>query len=132
MFVLGRLSLRMVWPELNVAGPLPVLLTVMAQVQEFPIVTVPLALFALVAVRSGAVTVTVSLHALLASLLSVMLLLGSTAQEPIARGLANVPVALGVALNCTPNVPVVAPITTDPPMAWQVRLLLAMLQEILA
>src|SRR5262245_15404388 len=100
MLVLGRLSLRMVWPELKTAGPFPVLATVTVQVQGIVATPLPLTLFVLVAVRSGAVTVTVLLHVLLPSLLSVLLLLGSTAQVPAARGLANVPMALGVALNC--------------------------------
>ena len=130
MLVLGRLSLKMVWPELKTAGPFPVLGTAMDQVQGVETPVVPLTLFVLVAVRSGAVTVTVLLQALLLSLLSVTLLLGSTEQEPIARGLANVPIALGVALNCTPKAPVVAAITTDPPLAVQVRSELVMLQLI--
>src|SRR5713226_10642180 len=118
----------MVWPVLKVAALLPLLATVMVQVQLLPSVVAPLTLLVLVAVRSAPVTVTVSLQLLFPSLASRMLLLGSTEQEPLARGLANVPAALGVAVNCTLNVPVVAPMVTGAPLAVHVRLLLAMLQ----
>ena len=76
----------------------------------------------------GATTVTLSLHELFASLLSATLLLGSTAQVPLGRGLANIPAALGVAVTCTVKVPVVAPIVTVCPEAMQVRVLLVMPQ----
>src|SRR5262249_33081400 len=132
MLVLGRLSLRMVWPVVNVAAPFPVLATVMVQFQLPPRLAVPETLLALVAVRSGATTVTVLLQLLLVSSCSRITLLGSTEQEPPPRGLANVPIALGVAVNCTPNVPVLPPMVTDPPLAVQVRSLLVMLQLMLA
>ena len=86
--LLGRLSLRMVCPVVKVAAPLPVLAIVTVQVQLLPRLAVPETLFALVAVRSGATTVTVLLHVLLPSLLSATLLFGSTEHEPPPRGLA--------------------------------------------
>src|SRR5215467_947116 len=120
----------MVWPMANVAAPLPVLATVIVQFQLLPRLSVPETLFALVAVRSGATTVTVLLQPLLVSSISTTLLLGSTEQLPPV-GLANVPTALGVAVNFTPNVPVVPPIVTAAPLAVQVNVLLAMLQLML-
>src|SRR2546428_178859 len=113
MFAFGRLSERIVWPTAKVAGALPPLLTVRVQLKGTPRTPLPLTSFVLAIVRSGAVTVTVLLaHALLPSLLSTITLLGSMEQVPAARGLAKVPMAVGVALNCTPKVPVVAAITT--------------------
>jgi hypothetical protein len=46
---------------------------------------------ALTAVKSGAVTTTVSLHPLLASLVSWITFCGSTEHVPPLRGFANVP-----------------------------------------
>src|SRR5262245_64448459 len=117
MFVSGRLSLRIVCPFVNVAAPDPVFAADTVQFQLFPSVVAPLTLFVFVAVRSGAVTVTESLHRLLPSSLSVMRVPGSAAQPPPARGLANEPTALGVAVNWAPNVPVLAAMITMPPLA---------------
>ncbi len=78
------------------------------------------------AVRSGAFTVTVSLHELFPSLLSVTTLFGSTAHTPPV-GFTKPPVALGVAVKLTSNAPVVAAIDTAP-LAVQLSTLLAMAQ----
>src|SRR5437660_1089360 len=99
MLLLGRLSSTSVWPVVKVAAALPLLATWMVHVQLLPRVVAPLTLSVLVAMRSGAVTVTASAKVLLLSLLSIMTLLGSTAALPPLRGLANVPAALGVAVN---------------------------------
>src|SRR5262245_34570474 len=122
----------MVWPKAKVAAVVPVLFTVMVQVQLLPRVPAPLTLLALVAVRSTAVATTVSLQELFPSLLSGATLFGSTPHEPPPRGLAKVPAALAVAVNWTAKVPVVAPTVTVAPLAVQVRLLLAMAQLMLA
>src|SRR5262245_3765356 len=131
MLLFGRLSLRIVCPLANVAAALPVFDTVSVQVQLFPRVVAPLTLFVLLIVRSGAVTVTLSLQELLPSSLSVTFATGSIEQEPPLRGLANAPMAEGVAVNCAPKVPTLAAIVTAPPLAVQVRLLLAMTQLML-
>jgi hypothetical protein len=68
----------MVWPLVKVALAFPPLLTVIVQVKAMPCTAVPLTLFVLLAVRSTAVTVTVSEQVLLASFDSTMLPLGST------------------------------------------------------
>src|SRR5436309_2874579 len=125
MLLLGRWSSTRDWPLLKVAEALPVLATWMVQVQLLPSVVAPLTLSVLVAVRSGAVTVTVSVKVLLLSLLSVTTVPGSTAALPPLRGLAKVPMALGVAVNTRSKLPP-TPITTLPPLAVAVRLLLAM------
>src|SRR5262245_54229858 len=130
MLVFGRLSVRIVCPEAKEAATAPLFATAMVQFQFPPGPTLPPTLSVFVAVRSGELAVTVSLQPLFPSLLSVTLLLGSTEQVPAARGLANVPVALGVAVNCTSKEPGLA-IVTVAPLAVQVRLLLAMLQLML-
>src|SRR5437763_783261 len=125
MLLVGRLSNTNTWLAANVAGALPVLDTWIVQVQLLPRVVAWLTLSLFVAIRSGAVTVTESLKVLLLSLPSVMTLLGSTEAEPPLRGLAKVPVALGVAVNTRSKLPPPAR-TTLPPLAVAVRLLLAM------
>src|SRR5438093_1166483 len=96
----------------------------MVHVQLPPSVVVPLTLSLLVAVRSGALTVTVSLKVLLLSLLSLTLLSGSTEATPRLRGLAKVPPAVGVAVNTRSKLPPTARLTA--PLAVAVRLLLRM------
>src|SRR5919108_137979 len=123
MLVLGRLSSTSVLPLAKVAGPLPPLLTTMVQVQGVPRVVVWLTLSVLVALRSGAPTVTVSVKVLLASLLSGTTLLGSTEAKPLLRGLAKVPGALGVAVKDRVTEPPEGR-TTLPPLAVAVRSLL--------
>src|ERR1051325_9096795 len=105
MLALGRLSDTNVWPRENVASALPLLATWMVHVQLLPSVVVPLTLSLLIAVRSGAVTVTVSVKELLLSLPSLTLLLGATVALPPLRGLANVPTALGVAVKTRSKLP---------------------------
>src|ERR1051325_4090594 len=97
----------------------------MVHVQLLPRDVAPPTLSVLVAVRSGAVTTTVSLKVLLASLLSLTLLLGSTEALPPLRGLAKVPAVLGVAVKTRSKLPPTAMLTL-PPLAVAVRLLLAM------
>jgi hypothetical protein len=106
---------------LKVAASLPPLLTVIVQVKAVPCTAVPLTLLVFVAVKSGAVTVTVSEQVLLASFDSTMFPLGSTWQIP-PLGLTSVVVELGVTLKLTVKLPL-APIVTDPPDAVQVSVL---------
>src|SRR5437016_2846118 len=120
MLLFGRLSERIVCPVVNVAGALPLFAAVSVHVQKLPRVVAPPTLFDLVSVRSGAVTATESELVLLPSLLSMMLLFGSTLAVPPARGFASVPMALGVAVKVTSNDPP-APIVTGKPLAVQVR-----------
>src|SRR5258706_79087 len=103
----------------------------MVQVQLLPSVVEPLTLSVLVAVRSGAVTVTESVKLLLLSLLSIALLFGSTMALAALRGLAKVPTALGVAVKTRSKLPPAA-ITTLPPLAVAVRSLLAITALMLA
>src|SRR3972149_6974888 len=119
MLLFGRLSDKIVWPDVYAAVKVPVLVTAIVHVQLSPSVVTPPTLVDLTAVRSGAVTVTLLLHVLLPSLLSGTLLLGSTVQLPPPRGLANVPIALGVASSCTSNAPPGASVTA--PLAVQIR-----------
>src|SRR6266478_2138158 len=81
---------------------------------------VPPTLSVFVAVRSGAVTLTESLNALFTSLVSTMTLAGSTDAVPAARGFANVPTAVGVAVKRTSTAPPGAR-AADPPLAVHVR-----------
>src|SRR5947207_1570350 len=99
MLLLGRLSSTSVWPLAKLAEALPPLDTCTVQVQLLPRVVAWLTLSVLVAVRSGAVTVTVSVKVLLLSLPSVMTLFGSTEAKPPLRGLTKVSAALGVAVK---------------------------------
>src|SRR5262245_3792676 len=126
----------MVWPPAKVAAPPPALLTTRAQVHEPPTVVAPPTLLVLLTRRSGwagaAWTTPVSLQALFVSLLSATRPFGSTAQAPPERGLANVPIAVGVTGTVTVKAPVVAPSVTLPPLAVQVRSLPTMEQLTLA
>src|SRR3989442_1076581 len=99
----------------------------MDQVHGLGKATLPPTLLLFVAVRSGAMTVTVSLQALSVSLLSVTLLLGSTVQLPPV-GFTNVPTAVGLAVNVPSKDP--GACLVPPPLAVQVRTLLAMPQLI--
>jgi len=66
---------------------------------------------------------TVSAQLLLVSLLSMITLLGSTEQPPPLRGFANVPAAVGVAVNDMSNEPPAAIVALLPkPETGQVRL----------
>src|ERR1039457_918665 len=105
MFVLGRLSVRIVCPVVKFADPLPPLAMWIFQVHGVPRKVAPPTLSVLTAVRSGATTSTVSEQALLPSLLSATMPLGSTKQLPPARGLLKDPVAEGVAVKSTSNDP---------------------------
>src|SRR5437899_1508046 len=105
MLALGRLSSTSVCALAKLAAALPALATWMVHVQLLPRVVEPLTLSLLVAVRSGAVTMTVSLKLLLLSLLSRTLLFGSTEALPGLRGLLNVPRALGVAVKTRSKLP---------------------------
>src|SRR5258706_530616 len=77
------------------------------------------------AVRSGAVTVTVSVQVLLVSSLSVETFDGSTLQIP-AVGFTKVPMAVGVARKLTSMDPAAAMETA--PLAEHVRVLVAIAQ----
>src|SRR5258706_260066 len=99
MFVFGSVSASRAWPVAKLAAALPPFDTTIDQVQLLPSVVAPLTLFVFVAVRSGAVTVTLSLNVLFASFDSVTLPFGSTLALPPLRGLAKVPMAEGVAVK---------------------------------
>src|SRR5438876_12458448 len=105
MLLLGRLSPTIVWPALNAASALPPLMTWRVQVQLWPSVVAPATLLDLDMVKSGAVTVTESLKSLLFSLLSVTTSLGSTEAKPPERGLAKMPVVVGVAVKVMSKLP---------------------------
>jgi len=126
MFVDGKKSVRIVCPLAKVATALPILARWTFHVQGTPEVPFPETLLLFVAVRSGAVTVTVSLHELLLLLLSVTTLLGSTMHAPPV-GFAKVPMAVGVAVKLTSNAPVLAATVTAVP-AEHVSTLAVMLQ----
>src|SRR5258707_14477900 len=113
MFVAGKLSVRIVFPLAKFAAAVPPLARWIFQVQGIPAVPFPLTLLLFTAVRSGAFTVTVSLHELFPSLLSVTTLFGSTAHTPPV-GFTKPPVALGVAVKLTSNAPAVAAPDTTP------------------
>src|SRR5258708_10879476 len=100
MFVDGRLSVRIACPLVKFAGALPPLARWTFQVQLLPSTMAPLASLVLTAVRSGAVTVTVSVQVLLVSSLSVDTFDGSTLHTP-AVGFTKVPMAVGVARKLT-------------------------------
>src|SRR5258705_379826 len=125
MLVFGRASDRIVWPDANVAAALPLLATAMSHVKLPPSTVLPL--WVLVAVRFGAVTVTVSPQVLSFSLLSEMTLPESAEQPPAVAGFTKSPMAVGVPLNSAVNVPGAAMITV-PPFAVQVSVKLLMLQ----
>src|SRR5918992_1384751 len=129
MLVLGRLSVRIVSPSSNSAGPLPMLLTVTVHVQFSPSSALPPVSLVLSGSRSDAVTVTVSAQSLLASFDSGTFRPGSTRQ--MFEGLAKVPAAVGVARKDTLNEPVEAPSVTSAPEAVQVSVLVAMAQLML-
>jgi hypothetical protein len=74
----------------------------------------------LTALRSGAVTTTVSEHEVLAPGVSMITPAGSTAHTP-PEGFTNDPTTSGVAINDTSNAPVEDPITTEPPDAMHDR-----------
>jgi len=126
MFVDGRLSVRTIAPVLKVAGAFPILARWTFQVHGTPDAPFPLTLLLFTAVRSGAVTTTVSLHELLLLLLSVTTFNGSTAHTPPV-GFAKLPIAVGVAVKLTSNTPVVAAMVTAVP-AVHVSTLLVMEQ----
>src|ERR1700729_3271330 len=111
----------MIWPLANGAGAVPVLETVVVHAHVLPRVVAPPTLSLVAAVRSGAMTWTVSAHWLLVSLDSMTTLSGSTAHDPPERGFTNDPVAGGVAESETLKAPVPEARTTVPPAAVQVR-----------
>jgi hypothetical protein len=79
----------------------------------------------------AAATVTVSAQELFPVLLSPTLLLGSTLQVPPEEGLANVPAALGVAVNDTVKLPPAAMLTKLPlPLCTQTRTLAVIVHPI--
>src|ERR1039457_1748942 len=125
IFVLGRLSVRMVFPVEKFAAAEPLLPTWIFHVQPVPRLTVPLTLSVFTAVRSAEFTLTVSLQELLFSRLSVITLFGSTAHTP-AVGLAYEPATLAVAVKLTSTDPDAAIDTA--PFAEHVSTLLEMLQ----
>ena len=86
----------------------------------------------IVVVVSALATATLLLQPLLPSLLSALLLFGSTLQLPPPRGFVNVTALVGVAVKTTSNEPLLVPSVTAPPFAAQVRSLLAMAQLMLA
>src|SRR5260370_6737335 len=112
MFVDGRLSVSIVCPVVKFAGPLPPFARWTFQVQGVPSVVAPLTLSVLTAVRSGAVTVTVSVQVLLVSSISATTLAGSALHTPLV-GFTKVPIAVGVARKLTSMDPGAA-IQTDP------------------
>src|SRR5689334_16037052 len=119
-----------VCPDWNVADPLPPLLTDSVHLKFPPKEIVPFTSLVLPIVRSGALTMTMFAGQLLfCSFVSVTLLFGSTEQTPSVRGLVSVPVTVGVTVNCAPKVPAAA-MTTGPPLAVQVSVLLAIAQAI--
>src|SRR6186713_1983693 len=123
MFALGRLSSSRLWPLANVAVLLPVLATWIVHVQLLPSVVAPVTSFVFVAVRSGAVTTTLSLKLLFASFDSVMLPFGSTVALPLLLGLAKVPIAEGVAVKVMSKLPPAASVIV-PLLAVTLRSLL--------
>src|SRR5436305_1522509 len=126
MLLFGSVSASRAWPVAKLAAALPPLDTTTVHVQLLPSVVAPLTLFVLVAVRSGAVTVTLSLKLLFASFDSVTLPFGSTLALPPLLGLAKVPMALGVAVKVRVMLPP-AGMTTLPPLAESLRSLPLML-----
>src|SRR5579872_1765036 len=82
MLVDGRVSVRITAPLWKLASAFPVFATWIVQSQLLPSVAAPLTLSLLTAVRSGASTVTVSLHELLALVVSATTLPGSTMHVP--------------------------------------------------
>src|SRR5581483_8577770 len=126
--VVGRLSVMIVCPDWNVAGPLPPLLTVSVHLKLPPTAIAPFTSFVLLIARSGAFTITMFGGQLLfCSLVSDALLFGSTEHTPFVRGFVRLPAALGVTVNCAPKLPAAA-IVTLPPLAVQVSVLLAIAQ----
>jgi len=125
MFVLGRLSVRIVLPLAKLAATLPMLPTWTFHVQPVPRLTVPPTLSVFTAVRSAEFTFTVSLHELLFSLLSVITLFGSTVHTPPV-GLAYDPATLAVAEKLTSMEPAAA--INVVPTAVHVSVLVAMTQ----
>src|ERR1039457_2093220 len=121
MLVDGRLSVRIVCPVAKGAAAFPVFATWTFQVQLLPSVVAWLTSSVLTAVRSGAVTVTVSVQVLLVSSLSETTLPASALQTP-AVGFTKLPAPVGVATKLTSNAPVVAAIDTAP-LAEQVSVL---------
>src|SRR4051794_31290301 len=86
----------------------------------------------IVVVVSALATATLLLQPLLLSLLSALLLFGSALQLPPLRGFVKVAALAGVAVTTMWKEPLLVPSMTAPPLAAQVRLLLVMLQLILA
>src|SRR5215471_5172046 len=101
MLLLGRWSVRMVWPSAKVAGAIPKILSIVMLQFHVPVGngTLPLTLSVLITFRSGAVTVTtLALQLLLVSSLSVITLPGSAVQVlGLPAGLAYAPTFVAVA-----------------------------------
>src|ERR1039457_2038463 len=127
MFVGGRLSVRIVFPFAKLAAAPPLLARWIFHVHGIPAVPIPLTLLVFTAVRSGAPTVTVSLHVLLPSLLSGTTFPGSAAHTPPV-GFTKLPIAVGVARKLTVNDPAAAIDTA--PLAEHVSVLLVIAQLI--
>src|SRR5205085_1671850 len=100
------------------------LATCRVQVQLPPRVAALPTLLLLVMVRSGAVTVTESLKPLFASLLSTMMLAGSTEALPPERGLLKAPMAVALAVKTASKLFPGCRVTV--PLAEMVRLLALM------
>src|SRR5258708_6434577 len=126
MLVAGRLSVRIVCPVEKLAAAFPLFAKWTFQVQGVPSVVVWLTVSVLTAVRSGAVTVTVSLQVLLVSSVSVTRFPGSTLHTPPV-GFTKVPMAVGVARKLTSIDPAAA-IVAVPPLAEHVSVLLVIAQ----
>src|SRR5258707_329528 len=126
MFVDGRLSVRIVWPVVKVAGALPMLARWTFHVQGTPDVPCPETLSVFTAVTSGAETVTLSVHDLFASLLSVTTFRESAAHTPPVGFVRLVP-PVGVARKLTSKEPPAAG-DAAPPLAGHASTLLVIVQ----
>src|SRR5438046_7881681 len=130
MLLFGRLSRMIVCPLVKVAVLLPPFAAGRVQVQLLPSVVLPATSLVFESVKSGPVTITVSVAVLLVSSLSVTKFDGSTFAIPPPRGLTNEPTFVGVAAKVTWNEPGAAMLTA--PVAVHVRLLEAIAQLMLA
>jgi len=122
----GRVSVRIVAFMAKFATAVPVFATWTFQVQGVPSVVALLTVSVFNAVRSGAETVTVSLHELLASLLSATTFAGSAAQTPPV-GFAKLVPPVGVATKLTSKEPPAAS-EAEPPVAGHASTLLVIVQ----
>src|SRR3954470_22894256 len=113
---------------LPVGAPTPVGTTLYCTVTDWPTTDGSGLSDVIVVVVSALLTPTLSLHALLPSLVSVLLLFGSTLQLPPPRGFVYVTGLTGVAVNATSKEPLAVPSATVPALAVQVSSLLAMAQ----